>query len=313
MDFSPLPTFSSGSSNLDALPIPLRVAQPDETSAPDFATLVEVLRQALESGARSTESILRAAVDAARVLSGADGAAIALRNNGLIVCRARSGEIAPELGAPLNVDSGISGECLRTASILVCNDAATDTRVDPDVCLALGVRSIIVVPLRGAKGIVGILEAFSTHTNAFAAEQIDSLRALAEIAETAYDREFSFQDQPSVAPTPAARIAGLFAGPSVNLQAQAIQFSEEVVPKRRYWIAGLAVIALLLVSTVIWLSWREPGGELTNTDAPARSVRSPEDPASPPRTPGCRIETRGWRREPTIRASKTEGSGAKCG
>src|SRR5207302_8656812 len=123
--------------------------------------------------------IFRAATDAARILSGADGTALALRTSGVIICRARSGSIAPEVGSPLNVDSGISGECLRSATVLLCHDAATDSRVDPEVSASLSIRSIVVVPLRGAMGIAGILEAFSGRMNAFSAEEIDSLRSLA--------------------------------------------------------------------------------------------------------------------------------------
>ncbi len=289
MDSSSLSTTTSqGSSNLDALPISLHLAQPDPGSAPDFAIVVDILRQALASGARSTDSILRAAADAARVLSGADGAAVALRKGARIVCRARSGNIAPELGAPLNADSGISGECLRAATILVCNDAATDTRVDPEVCLTLGVRSIVVVPLRGAMGIAGILEAFATRPGAFGVEQIDSLRALAEIAETAYEHEFRFQSAAKVVLTPAARITTLLLPPMVKEHAvkEAIQARalDEFRPRRRYWIAGLVAIALILVSLIVWFTWREPVAEIVAREAPAQpiNVNAPEGASDHP-------------------------------
>jgi hypothetical protein len=46
--------------------------------------------------------------------------------NGVVVCVGRSGDIAPELGDLLNVDSGISGECLRTGTMMRCDDASRD-------------------------------------------------------------------------------------------------------------------------------------------------------------------------------------------
>lgn len=273
-------SLGSASSNLDALPISLRLTQPDPIAHPDFGAVFDILRQALASGARSTDSILRAAADAARALTGADGAAVALKNGALIVCRARSGGIAPELGAPLNSDSGISGECLRTATILVCNDAATDTRVDPDVCMTLGVRSIIAVPLRGAKGIAGILEAFSTCPNAFSTEQIDSLRALAEIAEMAYEREFRLSSPVNIAAKPAARIAGLLVPSSVKKTQAA--FSDEYRPRRRYWIAGIVAIALILVSLVVWFTWREPVAEIAMSETPAQPLKATVESSGQP-------------------------------
>src|SRR5260370_24164772 len=128
MDSSPPPTSSgSGSPSRDVVRLGLRHRP---VGASDTMALVEVLRQALAAGTRSTDSILRAIADGARVLTGAQGTALALRTDGVIVCRARSGDIAPELGSPLNVDSVISGACLRTSTILLCNDAATDKRVD---------------------------------------------------------------------------------------------------------------------------------------------------------------------------------------
>ena len=242
--------------------------------------LVDVLRQAVAAGTRSTDSILRAATDAARVLTGAHGTALALRSNGVIICRARSGKIAPELGAPLNVDSGISGECLRAATILVCNDAATDPRVDPEVCLTLGVRSIVVVPLRGTVGVAGILEAFSTRADAFGREQIDSLRALAEVAEKAYDREGRPERSAPAPVTPPASQPSPF-DPSASAEEPRVsKFSDEYSPDRRYWIPGVVAIALLMVAMVVWLSWRDPASEIAASE-PAKKVSTPEEHSLP--------------------------------
>lgn len=286
MDSSPLPPPSgSGLPSRDLPPVALPLKQPGPLRASDPIALVDVLRQALAAGTRSTDSILRAATDAARVVSGAHGTALALRTNGFIVCRARSGDIAPELGAPLNVDSGISGECLRTATILVCNDAATDKRVDPEVCLKLGVRSIVAVPVRSALGIAGILEAFSTRAYGFGTEQIEALRVLAEIAETAYDREGRSQSPTPASVTPAVSRPALFAPPGATEQTRAGKFSYEYFSKRRYWIPVVVAIALLLVSMVVWFSWREPAGEIAASQAPARSLSATEEPSGHPAPP----------------------------
>ena len=297
MDNSPLPTFSgSALPGRDELPIPLRLGQLGPLRVSDPLGLIDVLRQALDGGTRSTESILRATTDAARVLTGAHGTALALRTDGAILCRARSGDIAPELGAPLNVESGISGECLRTASILVCNDAASDPRVDREACLSLGVRSIVVVPLRCGMRVSGLMEAFSTRAYAFGAEQIDTLRALAEVAEAAYDREGPTQDPDAASRTLEDRRPALFASPIVVSpaiastgitsrditsrgieQTRAAKFSDEYSPKRRYWIPAAVGIALLLVSMVAWWSWRASAKEIAASETPLSSSNPPEE------------------------------------
>jgi len=256
--------------------------QPGPVHVSESTALVDVLRQALASGTHSADSILRAATDAARILTDAQGTALALRTNEAIICRARSGDIAPELGAPLNVDSGISGECLRTATILYCSDTTTDVRVDPEVCRTLGIRSMVVVPLRGAAGVAGILEAFSIRAHAFGDEQIDSLRALAEIAEAAYDRESRSQRPAPASLTPAANRPALFAPPGVTEETRVSKFSDDYSPERRYWIPGVVVLGLLLVALVAWFSWRGPAAEIAASEPPARPVSTPEEtPGSP--------------------------------
>ena len=284
MHNSPLSNFSSlALPGPDALPIPLHLGQPTTPHDSDPPGLVDVLRQALDEGTRTTESILRATTDAARILTGAHGTALALRTNGVILCRARSGEIAPELGARLNVESGISGECLRSASIMVCNDAAIDSRVDREACLSLGVRSIVVVPLHGPVGIDGILEAFSTVAYAFGTEQIDALRALAEIAESAYEREGQTPSPAVDSTTPTAIRIALFAPASIVSRAAASQdiernraakFFDEYLRGRRYWIPALVAMAVLLVAMVAWWSWRNPATETEASETTASSSNS---------------------------------------
>src|SRR6516162_8403670 len=70
----------------------------------------------------------------AQVLSDACGAVVALRQQEAIVCRARCGQIAPPLGAEVNVHSGISGACLRSGRTLYWRDTETDPLVNADAC-----------------------------------------------------------------------------------------------------------------------------------------------------------------------------------
>ncbi len=142
------------------------------------------------SGAMEFVAFLRQIAESARSISGASGCAIAIRNGDdrdgeEVLCVARSGDTAPPLGSRLDANSGISGECLITARVLHCDDTATDHRVDPEVCRQLGLRSIVVLPVRGRSRAAGILEVFSTQAHAFTDEQIDSLKRLTEMIEMA--------------------------------------------------------------------------------------------------------------------------------
>ena len=75
------------------------------------------------SGEIDFEPAIHVIAERAQALTGATGAAIALRTGDEIVCRARTGRTAPDLGVRLQTDSGISAECVRTGEVVLCHDA----------------------------------------------------------------------------------------------------------------------------------------------------------------------------------------------
>ena len=118
--------------------------------------------------------------------TGANAAAIALERDGQIVCRATTGESAPDLGSRLNIDSGLSAACVKTRDWQCCDDTEADSRVNPEVCRRLGMRSILVVPVvRNEGDLVGVIEIFSSRPNAFRDPEITALQRLSrEIIES---------------------------------------------------------------------------------------------------------------------------------
>jgi hypothetical protein len=118
--------------------------------------------------------------EAALTLTRATGAAIALSegNDSEMVCVASAGSDAPPVGSRLQVGSGFSGECVRTGRSLRCDDSETDDRVDRAGCKALGIRSMVAVPIRLKNKVAGLLEVFSPQPYAFNAEDIAQLQQL---------------------------------------------------------------------------------------------------------------------------------------
>jgi catechol 2,3-dioxygenase-like lactoylglutathione lyase family enzyme len=138
-----------------------------------------------ESGpteAPKRDQILGTFAEAALLLTSAHGTAVALRRQGEMVCLARSGKLAPPLGASLTVDWGLAAQCLRTRKVLWSDDTLNDDRVDRDLCQALGIRSIALAPLLSVTNIVGILGVFSLHANTFREKDVGHLKVLAAIA-----------------------------------------------------------------------------------------------------------------------------------
>ena len=140
-----------------------------------------VLREQMGTDGLDFDAFLDQIVKHARALTGSNGAAVALRQGTVIRCRARCGETSPSLGAQLDADFGISGECLRTGKALRCEDSERDLRLDPAVCRQLGLRSIAVVPIFESTTVAGILEVFASQPHAFDDRHLEILQQLAEL------------------------------------------------------------------------------------------------------------------------------------
>ena len=148
------------------------------------------------------EPAISAITERAQHLTGATGAAIALRAGDEIVCRARAGRTAPDLGVRLQTDAGISAEAVRTGEIMLCNDAERNPRVDLASCRRLGVRSILVSPLRYYRRTLGVFEVLSSSPSAFDEKDVATMQLLSSMMVAAISRISSLHH------TRLSRIAG---------------------------------------------------------------------------------------------------------
>jgi hypothetical protein len=137
------------------------------------------LRRELEIGAFDRPAALQLIAKRALTFTRATGAAIALSAGDDMICEASAGSDAPPVGARLQASSGFSGECVRTGRCLRCDDSEADDRVDRVSCRALGVRSIVAVPIRRGSRVAGLLEVFSPQPYAFNPQDISVLQQLA--------------------------------------------------------------------------------------------------------------------------------------
>jgi len=153
------------------------------------------LRFPAEDASRSLAEMAHADLDAAlqllaeraQYITGASGAAIALRRGERndMQCRASAGSNAPELGALLSMEYGLSGESVRTRQLLRCDDAERDPRVNRDICRELGIASVVVMPVVSDDQVLGVFELLSGKPRAFDERDLSALLRLAEMVETA--------------------------------------------------------------------------------------------------------------------------------
>jgi len=144
-------------------------------------------RSLAEMAQRDLDAALQLLADRAQYITGASGAAIALRRNGRddMLCRASVGSNAPELGALLSTEFGLSGESVRTRQLLRCDDAERDVRVNREVCRQMGIASVLVMPVVNDDQVLGVFELFSGKANAFGERDLSAVQRLSEMVETA--------------------------------------------------------------------------------------------------------------------------------
>ncbi len=140
-----------------------------------------------EMARRDLDAALQLLADRAQYITGASGAAIALKREGKkdMLCRASTGSNAPELGALLSTEYGLSGESVRTRQPLRCDDAERDVRVNREVCRQLGIASVVVMPVVNDDEVLGVFELFSGEVNAFGERDLSAVQRLSMMVETA--------------------------------------------------------------------------------------------------------------------------------
>ena len=154
------------------------------------------------------DAALQLLVERAQYITGATGTALALPQGMEMVCRASAGSCAPAVGARLQVQSGLTGESIVRRQLLRCDNAEADPRVNLEACRALGIASIVVLPLLRRNGEVrGLFELFSDHPYAFEERDLVSLERMADLTMTALDLAEQRQSAAPVRPQEVEKVA----------------------------------------------------------------------------------------------------------
>ena len=140
------------------------------------------------------DEVLQLICDRAQALTQGDGIVVALTEGSAaeksqIVCRAAGGPLAISRGVRLTGESEFLQDCLESGRILRCDDCESDARFELDFARQIGARSTVLVPLRGRREHVGVLQAFSTTVRAFTDHDVRCLDLFAELVLSALKPE----------------------------------------------------------------------------------------------------------------------------
>jgi diguanylate cyclase (GGDEF)-like protein/PAS domain S-box-containing protein len=132
-------------------------------------------------------------VDKLHDLTQAHGAVVEFLEGDATVYRSASGAAARHIGLRIPSATSLSGLCIRTASVLRCDDSEIDDRVDREACRRVGLRSMICTPLFQAGGAIGVLKVFSSEPHAFDDGDVQMLELMASAIAAALGKQMAFE------------------------------------------------------------------------------------------------------------------------
>jgi len=141
--------------------------------------VIEIQTELLKLG-NDLGKVMQLVVNETLPLIVAEGAAIELVEDGEMAYRATSGIAAPELGMRLKIATSLSGLSVMKGEVLTCDDSELDPRVDKEACRKLGLRSMIVLPLKFSGVTVGVLKAMSKRPRKFKERDVTLLGMLTD-------------------------------------------------------------------------------------------------------------------------------------
>ena len=158
------------------------VTNPHASTTPDSNQLLQIIKIQSEIMKIGIDlgGIMQFVVEQVLDLIRTDGAAIELAEDGDMVYRAASGIAKNQLGLRLNIKGSLSGLCVTTGETLLCNDSEIDPRVNREACQKIGLRSMLIIPLKHNETTVGVLKAMGKLPNAFSEIDISLLSLISE-------------------------------------------------------------------------------------------------------------------------------------
>jgi PAS domain S-box-containing protein len=139
-----------------------------------FQAMIEV-QQAVAAAGLDSRTVLRVIADRGMRLTGATGAVIESLEGEELVPQVHIGTEAPRL----RLADSLSGLCVRTGELQRSDDVLADPRIGHEAYQAVGVRSLLVVPLTDEQRTLGVLKVVSTRAAAFSDRDAKALRLLA--------------------------------------------------------------------------------------------------------------------------------------
>jgi len=148
-----------------------------QSASTDPYILMEIIKLQTEIAKQGLDlsGVVEAVVERIPTFTNAEGALVEYIEGDEMAYRGASGFARPLLGTRVKCEASLSGLCVRLGQILRSDDILVDPRVDMSPFHDIGVRSMVVAPLKHEGSIVGVLKIVSSSTYAFTVRDVKVL------------------------------------------------------------------------------------------------------------------------------------------
>jgi diguanylate cyclase (GGDEF)-like protein len=149
--------------------------------------LMEIIRLQTEIARHGLDltGVVNAVVERIPTITNAEGSIVEYAEGDEMVYRGAGGIAGSLLGTRVKREGSLSGLCVRQGRILRCDDTIIDPRVDREPCEKVGIRSMVVAPLKHEGSTVGAVKLVSTATHAFTARDLRVLELMSDLIASA--------------------------------------------------------------------------------------------------------------------------------
>ncbi len=146
-------------------------------------------QQEIASATLELSALMTLVAERAKDLVGATGGEVELIEGDELVCRGAAGRTTRKIGQKFLMQGSLSGLALEQGVVLRCDDSELDPRVNQAICREVGIRSLLVAPLRVGNTAIGLVKVVSPETFAFGAREVDHLQILVESLGVVIERQ----------------------------------------------------------------------------------------------------------------------------
>src|SRR5579864_7294133 len=142
-------------------------------------------------------------------IAGAGGCAVGILDEKTFQYRASAGSMTLPAGSQVSMEKALCVASLRTGQVIRCADISTEFLLDVDECRRRSIQSMIAVPVYHEDNVVGGLELFYAHPNAFIEQDVHTCQLMAGLITEALVRNKELALKKSVADERAVMLQAL--------------------------------------------------------------------------------------------------------